>query len=83
MTQRESGEDKYVTLSVIAKQGTYAIKDVTMSINGKNYQAKLNGGSWDVTLKRDDTSSYTVKATVTDEAYYTATYDRSLTADQD
>lgn len=83
MTQRESGGDKYVTLSVIAKQGTYAIKDVTMSINGKNYQAKLNGGSWDVTLKRDDTSSYAVKATVTDEAYYMATYDRSLTADQD
>ena len=78
---KPSGNDDYITLSVIAKQGTHPITDVVMNVNGKNYSAKLNGGSWDITLK-NNADTYSVKATVTDEGFYTTTYNKTLDSTQ-
>lgn len=79
LTPRNSSNGKkYVVVSVIAMKGTNPITGASMTINGKNYDAQLSGGSWDVTLEIGDTSSYNVSATITDAGFYTTNLSRTL-----
>ncbi len=79
LTPRSSSDGKnYVVISVIAMRGTNPITGASMTINGKNYDARLSGGSWDVTLEKGDTNSYNVNATVSDAGFYTTSLSRTL-----
>lgn len=77
---RKSSDNKnYVTISVIAKPGTNPLSGASLTINGQQYDARINGASWDVTLE-SNSGSYNVKATVTDRGFYTAELTKTLPA---
>lgn len=72
------GGGKKLKVTVVANNGRYKLKETVVSANGQAI-GTLAGGSGSLTYTPSDNSTQRITATVTDEAYYTAsdTYDHN------
>ena len=71
------GGGKY-TIWVSVRQGTHAVSNVTINLNGNSYNAVYNGGRWEI-IVADLTGSISVSAIVIDAGLYTSELSRTVT----